>query len=117
MSIRVNHAAGLGIDRAALDKEFFGKIQPILKSACLECHFGWEAEAGLALGHFKSSKSILEEPQTWEKVIQRLELEDMPPKDAAPLAGDLRSRKFQGIGGILRLFANSLHNDFRLQLI
>jgi len=45
-----------------------------------------EAEAGLALSNFKSSKSILKERQTWDKVIQRLELQDMPPKDAAPLA-------------------------------
>ena len=76
----------LAIDWAARDKEFFEKIQPILKSACLECHSGAEADAGLALSNFKSSKSILKERQTWEKVIQRLELEDMPPKDAAPIA-------------------------------
>ena len=84
--------SALGIDWVARDKEFFEKIQPILKSACLECHSGSEAEAGLALSNFKSSKSILKERQTWEKVIQRLELEDMPPKDSAPLQGADRKR-------------------------
>ncbi len=82
----------IAIDWAARDREFFEKIQPILKSACLECHSGMEAEAGLALSNFKSSKSILKERQTWEKVIQRLEIEDMPPKDAAPLVSADRKR-------------------------
>jgi len=84
--------SALGIDWAARDKEFLEKIQPILKAACLECHSGAEADAGLALSNFKSSKSILRERQTWEKVIQRLELEDMPPKEAAPLAGPDRKK-------------------------
>lgn len=74
------------IDWAARDKEFLERIQPILKKACLECHSGSEADAGLALSNFKTSKSIFKERQTWEKVILRLELEDMPPKEAAPLA-------------------------------
>ena len=75
-----------GIDWAARDREFFEKIQPILKKACLDCHSGAEPDAGLALSNFKSAKAILRERQTWDKVIQRLELEDMPPKDAAPMA-------------------------------
>ena len=82
----------MAIDWAARDKEFLEKIQPILKAACLECHSGAEADAGLALSNFKSSKAILKERQTWEKVIQRLELEDMPPKDAAPLAKEDRKK-------------------------
>ena len=82
----------LAIDWTARDKEFLEKIQPILKAACLECHSGAEAEAGLALSNFKSTKSILKERQTWEKVIQRLELADMPPKEAAPMADPDRKK-------------------------
>jgi len=83
------------IDWAARDKEFIEKIQPILKSACLECHSGAEADAGLALSNFKSAKSVLKERQTWERVIQRLELGDMPPKDATPLASPDRKKMIE----------------------
>ncbi len=80
------------MDWAARDKEFLEKIQPILKKACLECHSGAEADAGLALSNFKSARAILRERQTWEKVIQRLELEDMPPKEAPLMAKEDRKR-------------------------
>ena len=76
----------MGIDWIARDKEFVDKIQPILKAACLECHSGVEADAGLAINNFKTAKSILKERRTWEKVIDRVQLGEMPPKDAAPLA-------------------------------
>ena len=82
----------LGIDWVVRDKEFVDKIQPILKATCLECHSGTEAEAGLALNHFKTTKSILKERRIWEKVIQRLELGEMPPKDATTLANTDRKK-------------------------
>ena len=82
----------LGIDWVLRDKEFVDKIQPILKATCLECHSGTEAEAGLALNHFKTTKSILKERRIWEKVIERLELGEMPPKDATNLANADRKK-------------------------
>ena len=74
------------IDWAKRDKEFTDRILPIVKKFCLECHSGAEAEGGLALSHFTSTKAILKERRTWEKVIQRLELGDMPPPEAPKLA-------------------------------
>ena len=56
-----------------------------MKATCLECHSGTESEAGLALNHFKTTKSILKERRIWEKVIERLKLGEMPPKDAVSL--------------------------------
>lgn len=76
----------VAVDWAKRDKEFLESIQPILKAACLDCHTGAEADGGLALSNFKSTKGILKERKTWEKVIARLELGDMPPADASPLA-------------------------------
>lgn len=76
----------VAVDWAKRDKEFLESIQPILKAACLDCHTGAEADGGLALSNFKSTKGILKERKTWEKVIARLELGDMPPAEASPLA-------------------------------
>jgi hypothetical protein len=73
------------VDWAKRDKEFVEKIQPLLKTTCIDCHSGAEADGGLALNHFSSTKSILKERRTWEKVIQRLEIGDMPPKEEKTL--------------------------------
>lgn len=81
-----------GIDWEKRNLEFSTVIQPILKKACLDCHSGAEADAGLALSHFQNAKSILKERNTWAKVIQRLEIGDMPPAEAAPLSKEDRAR-------------------------
>lgn len=81
-----------GIDWAKKDKEFAAAIQPILKQACLDCHSGAEAEGGLALSHFQTAKSILKERSTWQKVLQRIELGDMPPQDATPLEKEAKQK-------------------------
>lgn len=73
------------IDWTKRDKEFQEMIQPILKKVCLDCHAGAEADGGLVLSHFQSAKSVLKEKSTWDRVIQRVELGDMPPKDAEPM--------------------------------
>lgn len=62
---------------------------------CLYCCVwasGAEADAGLALSHFQNAKSILKERNTWAKVIQRLEIGDMPPADASPMAKEDRQK-------------------------
>lgn len=82
----------LGIDWAKKDKEFASSIQPILKQACLDCHSGAEADGGLALSHFQTAKSILKERSTWQKVLQRIELGDMPPEDATPLEKEAKQK-------------------------
>lgn len=84
--------AVLGIDWAKKDKEFAAAIQPILKQACLDCHSGAEADGGLALSHFQTAKSILKERTTWQKVLQRIELGDMPPQDATPLEKEAKQK-------------------------
>jgi hypothetical protein len=48
----------------------------------MECHSGSDADGGLSLAHFPDFKSVLKERKTWEKIVQRLEIGDMPPKDA-----------------------------------
>ncbi len=80
------------VDWTKRDKDFKDSIQPILKTACLDCHSGAEADGGLVLSNFQSAKGILKERRTWERVIQRLEIGDMPPKDATPLADASRKQ-------------------------
>ena len=67
------------------EKQFASDIAPLLKSACMDCHVGASADAGLALDHFTSAKSIIKERATFEKVITRLQIGDMPPPDSGSL--------------------------------
>jgi len=83
---------GLSIERPAYavdwdkrNSEFTNSVLPILKVACMECHSGPEADGGLALNHFKSAKMVMKERATWEKIITRLTIKDMPPPEAEPL--------------------------------
>ncbi len=80
------------IDWAKRDKEFTERILPLVTKFCLECHRGAEAEGGLALSHFTTTKAILKERRTWEKVLQRLELGDMPPPESSKLAAEDRKK-------------------------
>lgn len=77
-----------GIDWEKRDRELAEHIKPILEKACNDCHSGAEADAGLALTHFQTAKSILKERHTWTKVIQRIEIGDMPPPDAEQLTDE-----------------------------
>jgi hypothetical protein len=72
-------------------------IVPLLKTACLDCHSGSEADGGLALNHFQSAKSVFKERKTWEKIVQRLEIEDMPPADGPKLAPGDRKKLIEWI--------------------
>ena len=81
-----------GTDWEKKDREFHSTIQPILKAVCFDCHSGPEASANLALNHFADTKSIFKKRRTWETVIQRLEIGDMPPADAEPLSDQDRQR-------------------------
>jgi hypothetical protein len=78
-------------DLAQREVEFRAKILPLLKKTCHDCHSGAEAEDGLALNHFTSAKSLLKERRTWARAVQRVQLGEMPPKDAAPLTKEERN--------------------------
>ena len=91
----------MGVDWEKRDRELAEKIQPILQNACLDCHSGAEADAGLALTHFQTAKSILKERDTWAKIIQRIEIGDMPPPDAEQLTPEDKTELIEWIRSMI----------------
>jgi hypothetical protein len=87
----------IGVDWLKKDKEYVEQIVPILKTACLDCHSGAESSGGLSINHFKTAKSILKERSTWEKIVQRMEIEDMPPADGPVLAVTERKKLIEWV--------------------
>lgn len=68
--------------------QFTTKIQPLLTKFCLDCHTGQDAEAGLDLEKFQTRSSILAQREHWEKIVKRIQIQSMPPKDADALPTD-----------------------------
>jgi hypothetical protein len=73
-----SHAADPAERQAALD----GVGTPFLTKYCVDCHSGAEPAGGLALNQLETVKSLTRERRVWEKLIQRVEIGDMPPEDA-----------------------------------
>jgi len=73
---------------AKSEKQFQSQVKQFITKYCLDCHTGEEAEAGLALEKYKTRSSILEQREAWEKIVQRIQIQSMPPKDAGTLPTD-----------------------------
>ncbi|QEG39216.1 hypothetical protein UC8_11770 [Roseimaritima ulvae] len=82
-SLRSSQAA----DLESLEREFRDVIQPLVKAHCFSCHDDNTQEAMLNLQRYAAAGDVIAAHQTWEEVLDRLELEDMPPEDAPTQLG------------------------------
>ena len=64
------------------DAEFGGKIRPLVKKFCLECHSSEEQEGEVDLERFATAADLRRGRKTWHKVDQALAKGEMPPEDA-----------------------------------
>ncbi|MDE0637526.1 MAG: DUF1592 domain-containing protein [Candidatus Poribacteria bacterium] len=61
----------------------FGKEGiPFLKQYCFGCHAGDEPSADLSLDAFEDNFSLIKNHDVWERVLEMLETNQMPPSDA-----------------------------------
>src|SRR5260370_27169748 len=66
-----------------LEHRFTDVVQPFVKNYCLDCHGATKHEAKLDLSGFTSPASLVKGHRVWDRVIERLEAEEMPPAKAA----------------------------------
>ena len=55
---------------------------PFLKQFCFDCHSGDEAAAELALDAFTDNRSLIENRDVWDRVLDMLTTGQMPPSDS-----------------------------------
>ncbi|HEY2573526.1 MAG TPA: DUF1587 domain-containing protein, partial [Verrucomicrobiaceae bacterium] len=67
-----------------LEKDFTQQVQPLLRQYCLKCHDAEKHKGDLDLTPFTSATKVQQEFKTWQKVLQQVEDEEMPPKDPQP---------------------------------
>ena len=71
---------------------FSREVRPILSQACFGCHGETKQEADLRLDRLDPDLVTGPDAETWHDVLNRLNLGEMPPKDAKPL-GDRQHQK------------------------
>src|SRR2546425_3493725 len=75
-AIPMNGAASL----SDIEKEFSGDTRPLLKQYCLGCHSTEKHKGDLDLERFSSLKEVLSHPKGWQVMVEKLSLNEMPPK-------------------------------------
>ncbi len=74
-------ATARAADAPQSDALFESRIAPFLKTYCTECHGGDEPKGDLSLESYRDAASVAKDPENWERVLEMLQLEEMPPED------------------------------------
>lgn len=72
------------VPEAQLEDGFRTSVAPFLNVYCCGCHGAEEPEAKLDLAQYSSLAEVRRDHGHWEIVLERLELDDMPPRDVKP---------------------------------
>ena len=64
----------------AIPARFGADVVPFLSRHCYTCHGGGKSKGEVTLDTFKDRKSLLEDREVWEKVVELVQTGEMPPK-------------------------------------
>jgi uncharacterized protein DUF1592/uncharacterized protein DUF1588/uncharacterized protein DUF1587/uncharacterized protein DUF1585/uncharacterized protein DUF1595/cytochrome c len=100
MSMRTTHfsialvivISGPGLPAA---EEFRTTAQPLLRQHCLGCHSTEKKQGDLDLQQFDSLESVKRHPAIWQRVLEQIANQEMPPKERPPMPAEQR-RTFVG---------------------
>ena len=68
---------------------FAKTVQPVLSKTCAPCHNDRLSSGGLNLGFFSTPRSIVEHRDGWERILQKLQTGEMPPKGIPRSAAEI----------------------------
>jgi hypothetical protein len=63
------------------EQQYRDQVQPLIKKYCFECHGNGNSEGDFNLDKYDSAQRLLEGRKKWLKVLRRVTVADMPPKD------------------------------------
>jgi hypothetical protein len=66
----------------ALERRFTTQVQPFLQRYCVSCHGGKKPKGSLDLSQDTTVPAIAKNIRRWERVLERLQAEEMPPEKA-----------------------------------
>ncbi len=73
-------------------KTYEDDILPIIRSRCLECHSGEQADGEFDLAKFADGKSAVAAGDAWDRVARRVRQNEMPPQGSPGLNDSQKSR-------------------------
>src|SRR5215470_11154752 len=73
---------GSQAQRAQGRSDFEKSVLPFLVENCYACHNARRKSGELNLEQFKTAASMIQQRETWERVLQKLQAGEMPPKGA-----------------------------------
>ena len=94
---------GLGPSSLASDA-FQKEVLPFLATNCFRCHGNGELKADLSLDKFKDELAMQQDRKTWDKVVNMLQLHEMPPKGEPQPTADETDRVLKSIDSLLANF-------------
>jgi hypothetical protein len=71
-----------GPSDGTLEARFSKHVQPFLERYCFTCHGAQKQEASLDLRRDSTVAAVAKNPQQWDRVLERLRSEEMPPDEA-----------------------------------
>ena len=83
------------------DHEFAEKLKPLLKEHCFKCHNPEKRKGDIDLTEFDSEGAMLKKFKLWERVVEAVKTEQMPPDDDkfTPMHGEVV------VGGVKKILA------------
>ncbi len=72
------------LEPAQADELFASRVAPFVKKYCVECHGSVAQESGLNLEMALSGARVDQDCRLWEKVVNKLRADAMPPEDHEP---------------------------------
>lgn len=79
-----------------LSTEYARDIKPVLKQFCLNCHSTAKQEGELDLERFAALADVRKGTRVWQKVVEMLDTNEMPPKDATPQPSAAQKKQLRG---------------------
>ncbi|WP_442505242.1 DUF1592 domain-containing protein [Novipirellula sp. SH528] len=73
---------------AEWSKAYEAAILPLMKSHCLDCHGNKDAEGEFNIAQFTDGKMAIKHRDSFERIVKRIELGEMPPEDSEPFTAE-----------------------------
>lgn len=77
------------------------KVQPLVEKFCYDCHSGDSPEGDYDLESYETADHVLESRENWQKALQRIRFEDMPPKEDVDMSDEDRSKLIKQIDDLI----------------
>ncbi|HAV61611.1 MAG TPA: hypothetical protein DCY13_04505 [Verrucomicrobiales bacterium] len=98
-------------DAAAAERTFAHDIQPLVQRYCLDCHSTERQKGDLDLERFKNLDTVTRHSAVWEKVVEQVELGEMPPDDEPQPSAAERTQLLNAVQAVLRHIALTRAGD------